>query len=319
MTRLEQLGQITLRAAELYSSGADLNKILASMHNKRAIYGLHEGPTNWLTSPGWIVYTVNVWEWGGASYTDLTNKGHRVIIRLNNGYFPAGTIPKPTEYMRFAQRCGEVASKTIGCHTWIVGNEPNHPQEWPDNQKIYPEQYADCYWRVRAAIQSIPGRKTDLVLVAASAPWCALVKYKYNEKGDWVQYMCDVLARISEPDGISLHTYTRAHDPKEVTATSKMGGEFGHRFSNFQTYRDYMEELWEYRGIPVYITECCPVESGWQNVNNGWIRAVYDEIRRWNSSQTWPIECLCLYRGAPYDRWYFGDKVNVKADWEASK
>ena len=160
-------------------------------------------------------------------------------------------------------------------------------------------------------------RPDDEVVVAPVGPWAALVKYPGNESGDWIKYLVDVLVKIGPVDGIALHTYTRSHNSAEVTSGDRMGPPFSHRFSNFQYYREQIEALpVQYVGTPLYITECCPVTSGWGNTNNGLVRAYYAEIARWNEARPdWPIYCLALYRGAPYDRWYFGNLGEVRADW----
>jgi hypothetical protein len=202
-------------------------------------------------------------------------------------------------------------------HHWIIGNEPNHEQEWPGGMKIYPDEYGRCYVKCRDAIKAQAGHERDQVLVAAIAPWTAKVTYSGNERGDWVQYLGDVIASIGDADGYALHTYTHTHDVREVTSDAKMGPPFEDRFFQFLAYRDFMAVV--PRGAPVYITETCPAESGWMNVNNGWVRNVYAEIDRWNQSAETPIRCLTLYRGVPVDRWYFADKGNVRIDWELAK
>ena len=40
--------------------------------------------------------------------------GFGVIVRLNNGYMPNGTIPHSTEYQRFAQRCANFVRSSGG-------------------------------------------------------------------------------------------------------------------------------------------------------------------------------------------------------------
>ena len=319
------LGEICQRLVEFNQVGVDLEPIRdrlfppppPTIYKAPTIYGLHEGPADWMgTTKGWLTFTVNVWEVSRLDYSQLAAQGHSVIVRLNNGYYPNGTIPHMGKYQAFADRCRYVVERSVGARIWVVGNEPNHPQEWPANVKIYPADYADCYRRVRTAIKA--ACPTDEVLVAPSAPWCALVKYAGNPSGDWVQYLLDVLDRAGDVDGVALHTYTRSHNRDEIAATNlKMGPPFGHRSSNFQCYRDYLTALQlGYAGIPLYITECCPVVSGWDNADRGWVQGAYEEINRWNLTHpAWPIYCLCLYRGAPYDRWYFGDKREVRVDW----
>src|SRR5512146_2792689 len=52
--------------------------------------------------PGWVTTTVavgsNTNDTWGVDYTPLANQGVTVICRINNGYFPNGTIPLPAKY-----------------------------------------------------------------------------------------------------------------------------------------------------------------------------------------------------------------------------
>ena len=73
------------------------------------IYGIHDHDTNiqeYLDhirnggAPGWITATVaigaNPNDNGGADFSNLSNQGHTVVVRLNNGYGADGTIPVPS-------------------------------------------------------------------------------------------------------------------------------------------------------------------------------------------------------------------------------
>jgi len=285
---------------------------------KRSIYGVHEGPLDWLSDvAGWVVLTVHAWQVDRVNARAITDAGHVPIVRLNNGYWPEGTLPHMGKYEAFADRLGLIAGNSPDVHHWIVGNEPNQEQEWPGGVSIYPEQYARCYRLCRQAIEARPGHEGDQVLVAAIAPWTAKVSYFGNERGDWVQYLADVIAAIGEPDGYALHTYTHQHDPGQVTSAAKMDPPFADRHYQFYAFADFMGVV--PRGAPVYITECCPVDSGWDNANNGWVQAAYREIDKWNRTSDTPIRCLALYRGVAVDRWYFADKAQVRLDWEQAK
>ena len=73
------------------------------------IYGLHDlgGQDRMLNAgrPGWVLDTVDLQSQTGTNYSALTNAELGVIVRLNNGYETAGTIPPSNQYDAFAARC----------------------------------------------------------------------------------------------------------------------------------------------------------------------------------------------------------------------
>ena len=108
------------------------------------IYGIHDHDTNpqeYLDHirnggvTGWVTATVaignNPNDHGGADFSHLSNQGHTVIVRLNNGYCPSGTIPEPAKYADFAKRAANFVAASQGANIWIIGNETNLAGEWP--------------------------------------------------------------------------------------------------------------------------------------------------------------------------------------------
>lgn len=287
------------------------------------IYGIHDrGGAHILKGQGWVVVTEAVGDkpndWSTASYGPLADQGLGVIVRLNLGYHPVGTIPTVEHYPQFAVRCGNFVERSDGCHVWIIGNEPNLTVERPggkDGQVIWPTMYANCYRQCRREIRSRQGHEHDQVIVTAVGPWNVETK-------PWIEYFRDVLWELNidsvygfQMDGIALHTYTRGSAPHSVTAETKMGPPFEHLFSGFSTYRDFMEGLPDWaKSLPVYITESNQ-NGPWENRNTGWVQAAYREINRWNQGRgRQPIRCLTLYRWAKYDRWHIDGKSGVLDD-----
>lgn len=107
------------------------------------IFGIHEpGGERYMLEagkPGWIVFTEELGsdpnDQRGGNYTHWSNQGLGVICRLNHGYErggnAAGAIPHSSRYADFARRCANFVANSQGCKIWIIGNEPNHPVEWP--------------------------------------------------------------------------------------------------------------------------------------------------------------------------------------------
>lgn len=258
------------------------------------IFGLHDPGGEHLMlqagKPGWIVFTVEVGsnpsDAGGRDFRQWADRGLGVICRINNGYGSTGTIPAPSRYGDFARRVANFVAADRGCKLWVIGNEMNHQQEWPDGQPITPDQYAACFRQCRNAIRGVAGHEDDQVIIGAVAPWNVQTKYPSNPTGDWVRYFADILTLLGEGglDGIALHTYTHGSDPGLVTSGATMDAPFGDRHFHFRAYRDFMEAIpASLRRLPVYITET-DQDTPWLDQNNGWVQAAG--------------MCCCITRGA---------------------
>ncbi len=315
------------------------------------IYGFHDpgGEQHMLDLgvPGWVLVTeaigFNPTDQSGADYRRFSDRDLGVIVRLNAGYNPTGTLPPSQFYANFARRCANFVRASTGAHIWIIGNEPNHPIEWPGSdwdwnlpwpqpkspdrrgEEITPARYADAYRRARAAIKAVPGHENDQVLVAGPAPWNILLTYPGNPNGDWVLYLRDTLAAIGGSegarnlDGISLHAYTHGSAADLIRSEEKMGdARFANRRFHFRVYQDFMAVVPEsMRHLPVYITESNQGDQAWANRNTGWVRAAYGEIDAWNRANREKIRALLLYRWPQVagDRWGIDGKAAVIEDF----
>jgi len=285
------------------------------------IFGLHDPGGEHLIleagKTGWVLVTEEIgdspFSRTGQDYRFLSSMGLGVIVRANHGYNPWGTIPLPIFYDDFAVRFANFAENSLGCHTWIVGNEMNHPIERPQDDVtgegalILPSDYARCYLKCRRELRARPGHESDKVIMGAVAPWNANTRYASNISGDWLVYFRQILQLIEgECDGIAIHTYTHGADPNLVTAqTFFKNRPFHAHHYDFLAYRDFMEAIpSSMRHLPVYITET-DQDVEWKNENTGWVQAAYAEINWWNQQPGHQqICCLLLYRWARgYDRW----------------
>jgi hypothetical protein len=280
------------------------------------LYAIHGG--NSLDYDGWVVLTRGIGrdpnDQGGENFKRFRQVP---IVRLNHGYAPWGTIPRPEHYADFAQRCANFVRASAGCSRWIIGNEMNHEQERPDGQPITPGMYAECFTQCRDAIRGVRFHNGDQVLVGAVAPWNAQTRYAGNPSGDWIRYFEDVQHElgVNGCDGFALHTYARAQTPAAVVSPARMGPPFEMYHNGFRTYWDWMNAILpRLQGLPCYITETNAIEA-WLDANTGFVTAAYDEIDGWNSLfPDRPILCLALYRWE-FDRWAFRDKYHVHADF----
>ncbi|MBX7233380.1 MAG: peptidoglycan recognition protein family protein [Caldilineales bacterium] len=297
------------------------------------LYGVHDRGAEAIMRQknvrGWVLVTEQV-DGGARSYRDLSDEDFGVMVRLNHGYLGAGTIPRRAEYGNFARRCADFVQRSAGAAIWIIGNEPNHQSEWPGGsfdlaeamrqaEIITPQNYAECFRLARQAIHALPGHENDLVLPAAVAPWNAAL-------GDWVKYFKDMLAAIGPTnlDGITLHTYTHGHQKALITSDARCPSPgFTHLRWEFRTYRDYMEAIpAEMRHLPVFITEANPqrlseLDPAWENRNDGWVDAAYQEIDLWNREQPQTIRSLVLFRWQyePNQPWDISSRDQVLDDF----
>jgi murein DD-endopeptidase MepM/ murein hydrolase activator NlpD len=185
-------------------------------------------------------------------------------------------------------------------------------------EPITPTLYASCFRLCRDAIKVLPGHGDDQVTIGAVAPWNNQVTYPTNPTGDWVRYFVDILAAVGSGglDAIALHTYTHGSSPALIVDTTTMNPPFQNRFYNFQAYRNFMDAVPPaLRSLPVYITET-DQDDPWLDQNNGWVKAAYSEINRWNQgANAQQIRSLILYRWPPFDKWYIEGKQGVINDF----
>ncbi|MCW5844687.1 MAG: N-acetylmuramoyl-L-alanine amidase [Caldilinea sp.] len=103
------------------------------------IFGIHEpgGEPHMLAAgkPGWIVFSEVLGhdpaDLSGVDYSSYSNQGLGIIVRLNHGYEPDGTIPHSSQYEAFARRVANFVGTSRGARIWIIGNEMNYAAERP--------------------------------------------------------------------------------------------------------------------------------------------------------------------------------------------
>ncbi|MGC9521134.1 MAG: peptidoglycan DD-metalloendopeptidase family protein [Anaerolineae bacterium] len=272
-----------------------------------------------------------LWDWADA--------GYGVIIRLNHGYEPGGTLPESRlydDYAAAAARWVEVYlrddDRSFQDYVWTIqiGNEQNNPREHPGGfehptEHITPERYADAF---NGAYERIK----DVLPNAIVCPG-AVDPYNYMPMAllggtRWrpLDYFTTMMRHIEALDGVILHAYTHGPDPDRVAHLKRFGdgtGPLWDHYYDFQTYRVFMERIpARWRDVPVYITEMNHIhrpagehDQGWLDRNLGWVRAVYAEINRWNQTPyAQQIHCGLLYRWIG-DAWAIENKPEVLADF----
>ena len=328
-----------------YIFGIHAVDITDDPHTKNAIRGLYQGTGK----KGWIFFTQVCgktahsiqpnddirkffWEWA--------SRGYGVIVRLNHGYEPGGTLPESQYYDAFAAaaaRWVELFLKRTDVpqadYTWTIqiGNEQNNPREHPGGfehptEHITPEMYADAFNKTYAKIKAV--LPNAIVCPGAIDPY-NYMEWKAQNNKRWrpLDYYTTMLANIHALDGIILHAYTHGPNLDAVTHLRRFTPEtspLADHYYDFQIYRLFMERIpAQWRDLPVYITEMNHIhrpagehDLGWVNQNTGWVRKVYEELNRWNQAPyAQQIRCGLLYRWMG-DQWAIDNKPGVLEDFK---
>lgn len=286
---------------------------------------------------GWVTATVAIGhdptDQSGVDFTWFAKQNVTVICRLNNGYFPNGTIPLPENYLDFATRCANFARNSPGCNMWIIGNELNIAGEWPARGTncgyVSPADYAACYKLCYKAIKAVsPNHK---ILTQPCAPFSgpfgngSLGGGYTNDANplSWVDYENQTLQAIigggGSIDGIALHVTSRGYQYADIHSTSQRAIAGKNLYWSFYVYKDWITYGIPPRlyNVPLYITECNGYfywkgghpENGSIHYQPGFVQEVYKEIDNYNRntavSQGKPIiRCVNFYRWCNYcDGW----------------
>ena len=314
--------------------------VLAQRDDLPGIYGVHEdylGPDPHPRARermrqagvnGYVLWTEAIGadanEMGGVDFRQRNTGAHTVIVRLNHGYEPDGTLPTPDKYDAFARRCGNFARNSQGAHIYLIGNEMNNPREWPHNVPITPDDYARCFNQVYRRIKDAD--PDAVVCPGAIDPYnAALFFAPYNSAyGDIRQYWQEMLNRIDACDGLAIHAYTHGPDPKLVEDEDT-------KFSNpplermryhFWVFEDVLNATPDrFRRLPAYLTETNHLfvdqepNWGWLNTDQGWVWSMYQQVDEWNKRGGQQIHCELLYRYPQLDAWSIVDKSQVIQDF----
>lgn len=291
----------------------------------RHLYAIHDFSPQWASIirdagvTGWSVITEEIGDDPSRvvyhDYSNLAPYNVTPIVRLNFSHHGKGTIPLPDRYDQFAQTCANFVGGARGCQHWVIGNEPNLRGERFGDIPVTPEQYAQCFAKVRAAIKQRGVQHQ--VIVGAVAP--------YNvDTGPWMEYWASVLKAIDAlggADGLALHFYGRSSMPAAITSDAKMDAPFQMYHNGFRAYRDFLSPSVipaAMRHLSVYGTETDQLNA-WRDENTGWVQAAYAEVAAWNDVPgTQKIVCLALYRWSRDDQWFIEGKNGVIADFQAA-
>ena len=264
--------------------------------------GGERGPRVWVKAVG-----TNPNDYSGDDFSQWRDLGHTIIVRLGVDWGGGGCIPTPDLYPAFAQRCANYVAASVGIDYVIIGNEPNHRQEWPQGMPIDSADYVDCFDMCYGDIKLV--KPSVQVCVAAIAP--------YNgEMGDWLLYYEDIIDSAYRYDAIAIHAYSRGQEPEAITDPARMDAPYEDHYSGFQVYREWCA----YADGPYLLTEFNPINDpvGWEDRSTHIIEEALTEIDWWNQQHPdKPILCVCCYRSLG-DVWAMQGKDNVVMDYQTA-
>jgi hypothetical protein len=270
------------------------------MSTSKFLYGIHDpGGEHLLSRRGWVVFTETADSQPG-DYRRYADQGLGVIVRINNGYAPAGTIPTPDRYAEFAQKCAAWVAASRGVEWLVIGNEIALEWEWPTNQPISLASYLDCYRQCYKAIKAVAPHVK--IAPQAVAPWNASTP----DARDWILQLRQMLLTLDGlVDWICLHAYTRGYAPSAFVTGAVMDAPWNHHYSGWETLWEFMAAIPLYmRHLPVMVTEANGNQP-WATYQAGWVQALYQQIEQWNAKPgNQQIRCVALFRWARHDsRW----------------
>ena len=290
------------------------------------LLGLHDREGGeWLAQEGirgWCLDTVEI---GLAprrlDYTALAAKGVRVLVRLNHGYGSTGTLPREDRYPAFADAVVRTIANSPGAHAFILGNEPNNPNEWPGGEQggtpITPEQYGKIWNLVWFRV----AKNTPLI----PAPIDPYFGPGSDSRRYWVGMMQAILrgvgSRRGGADGLAFHPKLQWHDKalirSDVTFTDAP-------LLGLPLHWRAWETLWEvtpapFKTLPIYLTECNPQRKspdgplGWRDEDDGVIGEMIAFERQMNIKHSDLVKAVIFYRWPEHDSWGMINKPSLVA------
>lgn len=284
------------------------------------IYSLHDLGGQHLMdragAKGWIVISESLkgWETNLEALRQGEAGQHRVIARLNWSHHGEGTIPRTAsdlvEFRRLVKQYAERAQGLV--HGFIIGNEPNHPQEWGSGNPITPSEYAYTYNTVVPHIRAVsPDYRVG---PAAVAPWPDKARYVGNENGDWVRYFSDLVRELN-PDLVDvwpMHAYSNGEkiEPRQMTEGPFAGRDYG-----FSQFMEFVDKIPDHLERPIWLTEM-NMNQDWPAHRTHWFKDVYFAIHDYNRQESPKIEFGAVYRWQTHDKFGIADKPAMQESFE---
>jgi hypothetical protein len=287
--------------------------------------GLHdEAGGSWLKQNalgGWCLPAIGIGT--GSQQLDFRafeDAGIRVIVRLNYGFEPAGTLPDPDNQ---AETNGFIAAviKTMelskGVSGYVLGNEPNNPAEFPNKKPISAAHYVNVYNRVWK------GKPVHAKLAPAAIdpyfgpfPPAGALPYEPNNLIWWK----NMLAGIIDADFFTIHCKTQDSNPANIDSATKFGDDpLKWQFIHVRSYEPLLQAIpARLRPRAIHATEVNPQRHndmatlGWQpDLGATWVKEALAHFRDWNTTTNeLQVNSVIFYRFAG-DPWALQDKGSI--------
>ena len=241
----------------------------------------------------------------------LAASGIQILVRLNYGYHPQGTIPgeNDPDYEPFISACVDTMLQSKGIWGFILANETNNPAEYPQGAAITSEQYAALYNRIWDQVPA------DIPMgVQAIDPY-------FGPGSDSRDYWLRILNNIHGAEFLTVHAKTQDSNPDNVDSFVKFTDEpLLWQFLHLRAYQPLLDVVPErFQHLPVFATEVNPqrhndnVTLGWQEDQGAeWVRRAVNHFDAYNETAVQPIQGVVFYRYS-MDDWRIYDKPTILA------
>jgi len=221
--------------------------------------------------------------------------GARVVVNLRWGWSTdcggSGTFPPQAETEAFVRACQQTIAQSAGVWGWTIGNEANNPREWPQNERVLPDDAARVYNWVRNGAQGVNLAPSSIDPYNATLMCCR-------------EYFRYLWALIDDAEFADLHGYIRGPNPALVNSDA--------RFSDAPLQWQYLN-YWGCcetlaaelpPGLPVIVSEFNHIWKTNEVVGDcGWVtdsRARHIILAAYNraadTSTRNPVTAVCVYR-----------------------
>jgi hypothetical protein len=249
---------------------------------------------------------------GNGTKIDATRfeaAGIKVLVRLNYGYHPQGTIPSDDDpqYEPFISACVYTMLNSSGVWGFILGNETNNPAEYPQGEAITPERYATLYNRIWDQVPThIP------MGVQAVDPY-------FGPGSDNRDYWLRILNNIYGADFLTVHPKTQDSNPENVDSPVKFSDHpLLWQFLHLRAYQPLLDVVPDrFKHLPVFATEVNPQRHndnrtlGWQEDQGPeWVRRAVSHFNTYNDTAVMPIQGVIFYRYSQ-DDWRLHNKAAI--------
>lgn len=273
--------------------------------------GLHdEAGGHWLKQHslrGWCLPAIGI----GTNarqldYRPLEDAGIRVIVRLNYGFEPAGTLPDPdnqAETDGFVAAVLQTMALSEGVSGYVLGNEPNNPAEFPNKKPISAAHYVKVYnrvWKAKPAKAKLAPAAIDPYF--GPFPPAGTLPYEPNNLVWWKT----MLAGIIDADFFTIHCKTQDSNPDNIVSDLKFGDDpLKWQFQHVRSYEPLLAAIPNrLRPRAVHATEVNPQRHndmatlGWQpDQGPTWVKKAVAHFQDWNAKTSdLQVNSVIFYR-----------------------